>query len=129
MKIDVQVSEVNINIPRLVSKVRDERFWLYAAQQWHRHYYKYVPYREGELANQVAGQPGKYVSMEGKQGYGEIHHTAPYAHYIYNGHFNFRKEPHPNATRQWDKAAAQSQLPALTAELQAYIDSGRLDFD
>lgn len=122
MKIDVQVSEVNINIPKIMSKVREERFWLYAAQQWHRRYHKYVPYDTGTLADTVT-----YGSHNGT---GEIHHIAPYAHYVYNGHFNFRKtEGHELATRQWDKAAAQSQLPALTAELQVYIDSGRLDFD
>ena len=121
MKIDVQVSEVNINIPRLVSKVRDERFWLYAAQQWHKKYHKYVPFQSGALADAV--------TYSSRSGTGEIQHTVPYARYQYNGHFRFRRDPHPLATRQWDKAAAQSQLPALTAELQAYIDSGRLDFD
>ena len=117
VKVGIEVSEIKIDVPKIVSKVRSDKFMLYAAQQWHRLYNKYVPYETGTLANTVTISPG------------EIHHTVIYARYQYNGNFNFRRDLHPLASRQWDKAAEPAQKPQLIAELQAYVDSGRLNFD
>lgn len=117
MKVGIEVSEIKIDIPKIVSKVRSDKFMLYAAQQWHRLYYKYVPFATGTLADSVKITPG------------EIEHYAIYARYQYNGNFNFRRDQHPLASRHWDKAAEPAQKPQLIAELQAYVDSGRLDFD
>ena len=108
------VSEVKVNIPKHLAKVRDDKFWLYAAQQWHKLYSPYVPFREGVLMNTVRITPN------------QIEHYVPYAAYIYNGNFNFRKDQHPLASREWDKAAKPTQLPKLVKSLQAYADSGRL---
>ena len=117
MRIGVTVSKINIDVQHLVSKVRDDRLWLYAAQSWHRLYHKYVPYRTGTLADTVTITPG------------EIHHTVVYARYQYNGNFAFRRDLHPLASREWDKAAEPAEKPKLIAEIQAYIDSGRVRFD
>ena len=108
------VSEVKINIPKHMAKVNDDRFWTFAAQQWHKLYSPYVPFREGMLMNTVRITPH------------QIEHTVPYAARMYNGHFNFRKDQHPLASREWDKAAKPTQLPKLVRAMQAYVDSGRL---
>lgn len=117
MKIDVQVSEIKIDVHRYISKAREDRFWLFAAQQWYKLYFPYVPYDTGMLARSVIIEPH------------QIEHIAPYAQYVYNGNFNFRKDQHPQATREWDKAAENVQKPKLIQTLQAYVDSGRLELD
>ena len=113
----LEVSEIKIDIDGHVSRVRSNAFWTYAAQSWHRLYFPYVPMDTGMLAQQVTITPG------------QIEHTVPYAHYIYDGHFRFRKDQHPLATREWDKAAEPTQKPKLIQEMQTYVDSGRLGFD
>lgn len=92
----------------------DTDFWLFAAQTWHRLYRPYVPWRTGTLHELVTITPG------------QITHNAPYAARCYNGNFNFRKDRHPLATSQWDKAAMLTQHPLLVKTMQNYVDSGRL---
>lgn len=77
MNINVSVSAININVPAMLDDVRSARLWTYAATEWHRLYEPYVPYHEGMLFNTV--------TITGGNGKGEIHHTAPYARYLYNG--------------------------------------------
>lgn len=62
-----------INISAAMQKIESDSFWLYAAVQWHRLYYDYVPHNTSILRNSVHYRPK------------EIEHFAPYAHYIYNG--------------------------------------------
>lgn len=149
MKLTVSVSEISIDIPRHLDKVRSGRFWTYAATEWHRLYEPYVPYHEGILANTVV--------ITGERGNGTIEHTAPYARYQYYGKaygpsypimqngvivgyrspkgkpkhptgkmLQYKRDQHPRASAQWDKAAQPTQLPKLIRTMQAYIDSGRL---
>lgn len=117
MKIRAYVSRVDINYRGLRDKLEnDPKFWTFAATEWHRLYASYVPMREGALTNNVFFRPK------------EIVHAVPYARRLYNGTgFRFRKDKHPKASAQWDKAAAATQLPKLVSTLQAYIDSGRLN--
>ena len=113
MKITVGV-DVNINTKKHLDAVRSDAFWTYAASEWHRLYSPYVPMDTGALKNTVAIRPK------------EVEHTVPYAHRMYEGHFHFRKDKNPKASRQWDKAAAPTQRPKLIRSLQAYIDSGKV---
>lgn len=114
MKVDV---EVNINIPKHLAKARDPAFWTFAATEWHRLYMPYVPMRTGMLMSQVVITPG------------QIEHTVPYAHYIYDNNLRFRRDLHPLASREWDKAAEPTQKPKLIRAMQAYVDSGRLNLN
>lgn len=116
VKIDVTVSEIHIDVQGHLNRVRSDKFWTFAATEWKRLYDPYVPYRTGTLANTVTITPG------------QIEHTVPYAAYIYNGNFRFRKDQHPKASRRWDKAAEPTQKPKLIHSMQAYVDSGRLKF-
>lgn len=97
--------------------MNNDRFWTFAATQWHRLYMPYVPFKTGTLANTVSISPG------------EINHTVPYAHYQYEGvRFRHNVQHHPMAAAHWDQAAEASQLPRLTSTLQSYINSGGISF-
>jgi hypothetical protein len=113
----IEIAEIKIDAQAHLRQVRDDAFWTFAAQQWHRLYQPYVPMQTGMLAQQVVITPG------------QIEHTVPYAHYIYTGHFRFRKDMHPLATREWDRAAEPTQKPKLIRAMQAYVDSGRLNLN
>lgn len=113
MKITIGV-DVNINVQGHMDVIRSDAFWTYAASEWHRLYSPYVPMDTGTLMNTVAIRPK------------EIEHTQPYARRMYEGHFNFRKDKHPKASRKWDIAAAPTQAKSLERSLQAYLDSGKV---
>lgn len=113
MKITVSVDS-NIDIPKHMKAIRDPAFWTYAASEWHRLYKPYVPRDEGFLMNTVTIRPK------------EIEHSVPYAHYQYEGHFNFRKDKNPKASRHWDKAAKPTEEDKLIRSLQGYIDKGKV---
>jgi len=139
-----EVESVDVNVQRVMEKVRGEQFWLFAASEWHRLYRPYVPYKEGVLYGSVR--------LSGGGGKAEIEHTAPYAHYAYEGQVYGPNAPivqggvvvgyysptapkHPTGammhyhgmgSRHWDEAAKPTQLPLLVVSLQGYVDSGRL---
>ena len=143
---DFTVESVHIDIDGVMSAVQGEKFWTFAATEWHRLYREYVPFKEGMLYNTV--------NISGGKNEGTIEHTVPYAHYAYEGKVYGPSYPimqggaavgffspkgqkkHPTGamlqfsgkgTREWDKAAQATKLPDLTASLQAFVDSGRLD--
>lgn len=119
MKITISVADVSVDVKGLTDRTLNDRsLWTFAASEWHRLYEPYVPMDTGVLKDTVTIRPK------------EIEHTAPYAHYQYNGtNFNFRKDKHPKASAKWDQAAAASQLDKLASSMQAYIDSGRIKLD
>ena len=110
------VSAIHIDVEGHMNRVRSDEFWTFGAAEWHRLYSPWVPMRTGMLDNNVRITPR------------QIEHISPHAIYDYNGNFNFRRDQHPKACRQWDKAAAPTQQPKLIQEMQAYMDSGRLGF-
>lgn len=119
MNIRIELEKVDVNPGRISRKIMgNTRFWTYAATQWHRLYTPYVPMDTGTMTNTVSITPG------------QIEHTAPYAHYQYNGtRFNFRRDRHPKACAEWDKRAEATQGPRLISTLQAFIDRGGINFD
>lgn len=76
MKITVDV-DININTSKLLSPVRSPAFWKFAAVEWHRLYKDYVPMKSGILYQQVLFDSDSTSAT--------ITHTAPYAHYQYEG--------------------------------------------
>lgn len=136
-------ADVRIDERKCLELVRSDRFWKYAAYEWHRLYKDYVPMQSGALYNNVTIAPKT------------ITHNVPYAHYMYMGQVygpnmpiyegdnlagffsqpNRRKKPtgkslkfskqlHPKASAKWDKAAEPTQKPKLIQSLQSYVDSG-----
>lgn len=115
MNIDVEVSEIHINVGRLLNKVNGNTLGREAAREWWRLYADWTPYREGDLYKKVRFKPW------------EIHHFAPYARYQYYGDgFRFYDEEHHNAGSRWDKRAEPTQKPKLVQTLQRFVDRGGL---
>ena len=119
MKMRLEVQS-NLDIPAYIRAVKDPKMWKFAASVWRRLVEPYVPMQTGTLKDTV--------DVNGSAGQGEIVYKVPYAHYQYEGQFNHRKDMHPKASRQWDKAALPTEQPKLIRSLQKYIDSGRVIF-
>lgn len=142
---DIELAEINIDVARHKANIRGPAFWTFAASEWHRLYRPYVPFKEGVLYGSV--------NISGGNSEGVIEHTAPYAHYAYEGEvygpnvpimqagqavgfFSPEAPKHPTGrmmhysgkgSRHWDEAAAPTQLPKLLQSLQSALDSGRFD--
>ncbi|MBQ5851520.1 MAG: hypothetical protein IIW54_12045 [Lachnospiraceae bacterium] len=104
----------DIDIPKAIKKIDNDKFWTFAAKEWHKHYKHYVPYRTGNLYNNVTIRPK------------EIEHNAGYAKDVYLINRNYRRGKHEHmfATCQWDKHAVPTQGPRFIQSLQNYIDRG-----
>lgn len=114
--------ESSINVPEYLAKINNKQFWLFSINEWYRLIYKFIPFREGILADTV--------SISATDTDGTIDFQAPYANRMYNGDgFNFRKDLHPNASAHWDLAAEPTEKDKLIQAMQAYVDSGRLNSD
>lgn len=120
--------KVELNAPRIMTKVENDRLGRFTAQQWHRLMIPYTPRRTGRLIRNVAYMPHA------------IHYKEPYAHYMYEGKvyvdpqtgasgfltdkgwrsrrnirkiptarsFSYNKTQSPYATDHWDIVAARS---------------------
>lgn len=113
----LEVANAHIDLQAWTDAVRSDDMWLFAAQQWHALYGPWVPFDTGALYQVVEFEPG------------QINHLVSYAQKVYEGDYNYQKDVHPFATRYWDLAAAETQLPLLVAALQGYVDEGRLKVD
>lgn len=146
MNIGFEIESIHIDVQGHMSRVQGQKFWTYAASEWHRLYRPYVPFKEGALYGQV--------NISGGNGTGTIEHTVPYAHYAYEGlvygpnvpitqggavvgYYSPTSPKHPTGamlrftgmgTRHWDEAARPTQLPSLVHSLQSFVDSGALGF-
>lgn len=134
--------ESHVDVPKILAKVRNKDFWLFAASEYHRLMTPFVPFETGEL--------DETTKINSSELTGEVDYYAPHAHYIYEGKLmvdpetgssyakkdskkiyngkslKISKEKHPLASVKWDKAAEPTQKPKLIDEMQAYVDSGRL---
>lgn len=117
MRLEVQS---NLDIPAYIRAIQDPKMWKFAASEWRRLIEPYVPMQTGTLKDTV--------DVNSSSGQGEIVYKVPYAHYQYEGNFNHRKDMHPKASRQWDKAALPTEQPKLIRSMQNYVDSGRVKF-
>lgn len=102
----------SVDIPRAIKKIDNDKFWIFAASEWHRLYDHYVPYRKGDLYRNVTIRPK------------EITHNVSYAKEVYFTNKNYRKDYHMFAACQWDKHAAPAQGSKLIQSLQNYVDRG-----
>lgn len=102
----------NINIPKHLQQIDNDKFWTYAANEWWRLITPFTPMDTGTLFQSVDISPKT------------IHYKAPYAARAYNGtHINFRKDKHLQATAEWDKSAVATQQDKLISALQKYADT------
>ena len=127
-----------VNIPNILRRLDDDKFWKFGASEWHKLISPYTPMQTGTLFESVAIRPK------------EIEYKQPYAHYVYHGilmvdpdtgssyakkgakkvyaskQLHYQKDKHPLATKEWDKVAEPIQGPKLVDAMQGYINSGRL---
>ena len=96
--------------------VNNDKFGLFAAQEWKRLMNPFTPHRTGTLEDTARIKPWEIVYIQN------------YASYVYNGiTFNFRKDTNPYATYEWDRAAINAgQDQKLISAAQKYIDKEKL---
>lgn len=109
---------VDLNEPKIILKVTNNTFGLYAAQQWKKLINPYTPRDTGRLEETALIQPWTiiYDPSNPKNGY-------HYAHKVYYGvGLQFQTTNNPYATHHWDKAAEQAgKKTDLYKELNAYL--------
>lgn len=137
----MNVTVINkIDFSAAMRKIQSNDFWKFAAHEWWRLYYDYVPHDTNNLRNKVRIKPK------------EIEHSAPYANFIYRGalmadpKFNVggftgdggitwfsrpgikkvktnRMLKMKNGTRLWDEKAKQEKKDLLLIKsMQKWID-------
>lgn len=129
-----------IDFSKAKSLIESDEFWKYAAHEWWRLYWDYVPHDTDSLRNKVKIRPK------------EIEHYMPYARFIYRGVLfvdpkfhvggftnnggidwfsrrGVKKEETKrslrmrNGTRLWDEKAKQEKKDLLLAQsMQKWID-------
>lgn len=147
VKVD-SVVNLKLNMPRIISKVENDKFGLWLAKEWKGLIDPFTPHRNGMLERNVTYNPF------------EITYNEPYARYMYGGiiygpnipvdingnfvfpydptkvvgwvspkhkhptgrRFNYSKDPNPRATDHWDKAAEQAgQKEKLIQSANKYL--------
>ena len=140
--------KVQLDAPRILSKVTNDRFGLFVSNEWKRLIDPYTPRDTGNLLRNVQLRPF------------EIHYKSPYAHYMYMGEiyvdpvfnvggfysptygwfsrpnvkkvpsgrtFNYSKSKSPYATDHWDIVAAKSgQREKLYRAINKGLREGRI---
>ena len=93
---------------------------LFMAETWRRLYNPFVPMDTGFLAND-----GVSVFARGNVGF--IHHSAPYAVFVYYGTGkNFNTAKHGLASAQWDEAAKRAgKMEVLKGDVGRYVKRGQ----
>lgn len=115
MAFKVKSVRADINIPRAIRKIDNDPFWTFAASEWNRLIFPFVPFRTGALSTNTTITPKK------------ITYEEPYAKHVYKMNANFRKDVHPLATKEWDKVAAPVKRGELIRTLKDYVKTKGLE--
>ena len=137
--------KVELNIPKIIDKVSNDKFGNFLAHEWKRLVNPYTPHRTGNLERNVTYRPF------------EIEYLSPYSHYQYNGALyvdplfnvggftkdggitwysrpgvkkvnsgrplNYLKDHNPQATDHWDQAAEKAgQKEKLIRAANKYLE-------
>ena len=107
--------KIDIDEQKVMSKVTNDKFGLFVANEWKRLIDPYTPRDTGILMNSARLYQFK------------IHYIQPYATRVYYGKdFKFKKK-NPYSTYEWDKAAAKAgQLNKLYRAINNALQSGRI---
>ena len=105
---------IDLNEPKILAKVQNDRFGMLVANEAKRVYDPYTPRDTGLMEETAKIYPWK------------IHYIQPYSSRVYYGRdFNFQHK-NPYSTYEWDKAAANAgQLDKLTRTLNNALQSGQ----
>ena len=106
---------IDLNEPKILAKVQNDRFGLFVSQSWKRLIDPYTPRDTGLMQESARVYPWK------------IHYIQKdYPVKIYYGYdLNFQHK-NPYSTYEWDKKAAEAgQLDKLTRTLNNALQSGQ----
>ena len=105
---------IDLNEPKILAKVQNDRFGLLVSSEWKRLIDPYTPRDTGTMQNTAKIYPN------------QIHYVQPYSARVYYGKgLNFQKK-NPYSTYEWDIAAANAgQLDKLTRTLNNALQSGQ----
>lgn len=106
--------KIDLNKPKIMAKVTNDRFGKLAALEWKRLIDPYTPRDTGQLENNVTIMPFK------------LHYKSKYAkRRYYEQNVAFQKK-NPYSTYEWDKAAEQAgQKNKLYRTLNNALRSGQ----
>lgn len=108
---------VDLNEPKIMAKVTNNDFGLYAAQQWKKQISPYTPRDTGVMEDTAKVTPFQIeYDAKSEKGY-------PYPRRVYyDMSLNFQIINNPYATHHWDKAAEQAgKKTDLYRDLNAYL--------
>lgn len=106
---------IDLNEPKIVEKVTNDRFGLLVSNEWKRLIDPYTPRDTGTMQGSARVQPWK------------IHYTANYSVYVYYMKNAVFKRKNPYATSEWDIAAEEAgQKDKLYRTLNNALQSGRI---
>lgn len=106
--------EVKIDMSAIKAVIKSDELWKFAANEWHKAYFDYVPHDTNMLRNNVEVKPK------------EIEHESPYSAWIYNG-INTKAKPRrplilKNGCAKWDVKAKQDKKDLLVVRsMQEWI--------
>lgn len=105
---------IDLNEPKILAKVQNDRFGLLVSNEWKRLIDPYTPRDTGTMQETAKLYPNK------------IHYIQPYSTRIYYGkEFNFQKK-NPYSTYEWDIAAEKAgQKDKLYRTLNNALQSGQ----
>ena len=112
---------IDLNEPRILAKVQNDRFGRLVSQSWKRLIDPYTPRDTGVLQDTAEIQPWKIIYRGAKTSNGKY-----YAAYVYYGYDKNFQHKNPYSTYEWDVAAAKAgQLDKLTRTLNNALQSGQ----
>jgi hypothetical protein len=112
---------IDLNEPKILAKVQNDRFGLFVSQSWKRLIDPYTPRDTGILQDTAEIYPWKIRYKGQKASNGKF--VAGYVYYMRGA--NFQKK-NPYSTYEWDKAAANAgQIDKLTRTLNNALQSGQ----
>lgn len=105
---------VDLNEPRIINKVTNDKFGRFVSLEWKRLIDPYTPRDTGTMQDGAKIEPFK------------VHYKAKYASRVYYGkNFKFQKK-NPYSTYEWDFAAEKAgQKDKLYRTLNNALQSGR----
>lgn len=106
--------KIDLNEPKILGKVQNDRFGLFVSQSWKRLLDLYTPRDTGTMEETATLSPW------------QIYYKQKYASAVYYGYdFNFQHK-NPYSTYEWDIKASQSgQLDKLYRTLNNALQSGK----
>lgn len=106
--------QIDLNEPRIVNKVTNDRFGSLVAHELKRLINPYTPRDTGVMEETAKESPW------------QIHYIQPYSSRVYYGReFRFQNK-NPYSTYEWDIAAANAgQMDKLARTLNAALQSGQ----